>query len=44
MATNSQTTDLTTAADVVAEVAQALGLTPESIDPEQDLIAQGLDS
>ncbi|VTR09314.1 Phenyloxazoline synthase MbtB [Gordonia terrae] len=44
MATNSQTTDLATMADIVAEVAGALGLTPESIDPEQDLIAQGLDS
>ncbi|MFE0750756.1 amino acid adenylation domain-containing protein [Gordonia sp. NPDC058843] len=44
MATNSQTTDLAPTADVVGEVAQALGLTPESIDPEQDLIAQGLDS
>ncbi|OUC77718.1 non-ribosomal peptide synthetase [Gordonia lacunae] len=44
MATNSQTTDLATPADIVAEVAAALGLTPESIDPEQDLIAQGLDS
>ncbi|WP_338856684.1 amino acid adenylation domain-containing protein [Gordonia hongkongensis] len=44
MATNSQTTDLVTAADIVAEVSEALGLTPESIDPEQDLIAQGLDS
>ncbi|MET4166043.1 MULTISPECIES: amino acid adenylation domain-containing protein [Gordonia] len=44
MATNSQTTDLATMADIVAEVAGALGLTPESLDPEQDLIAQGLDS
>ncbi|WP_439031463.1 amino acid adenylation domain-containing protein [Gordonia terrae] len=44
MATNSQTTDLPSSADVIAEVATVLGVAPESIDPDQDLIAQGLDS
>ncbi|MCR5980136.1 amino acid adenylation domain-containing protein [Gordonia jinghuaiqii] len=44
MAMNSQTTDLDTPAHIRAEVAAALGLSPESIDPDQDLITQGLDS
>ena len=34
MATNSQTTDLVTTADIVAEVSEALGLTPPEARPK----------
>ncbi|MCZ4650178.1 amino acid adenylation domain-containing protein [Gordonia amicalis] len=48
MATNSEMTstitDLADPAVIRAEVAGALGVTSESLDPTQDLIAQGLDS
>ncbi|MDS1116086.1 amino acid adenylation domain-containing protein [Gordonia westfalica] len=48
MATNSEMTsritDRASSADIRAEVATALGVAPESLDPDQDLIAQGLDS
>ncbi|ASR01426.1 non-ribosomal peptide synthetase [Gordonia rubripertincta] len=48
MATNSEMTDpiadLVSPADIRAQVAAALGVASESLDPTQDLIAQGLDS
>ncbi len=44
MVTNSQTHAPVTPADLRSDVAAALGVAAESIDPETDLVAQGLDS
>ncbi|WP_372460823.1 phosphopantetheine-binding protein, partial [Gordonia paraffinivorans] len=49
MATNSQTTTTTiadpvTPADIRSDVAAILGLAPDALDADTDLIAQGLDS
>ena len=42
MVTNSQTHAPVTPADLRSDVAAALGVAAESIDPETDLVAQGL--